>query len=303
MQVMVTGAGGQLGRELEEALLRQGHSVISCPHQSLDITNLEAVTSAVKEARPHCIINAAAYTNVEKAETDTMKAYLVNAVGASNVAMACSIYDVPLIHISTDYVFSHSQGRGPWREDDKTKTACEYGRTKLCGEEFVYKSGCRHLIIRASWIFGRYGSNFVKTMLRLGQSRSEVKVVDDQKGNPTSALALAEDIVSKILPVFVSDDFNDDGIYHYAGMESTTWDEFARAIFKLALEDGLIPAEVAVKSIPSYEYPSKVERPADSSLDCTKICERFDLTMPKWIDYLPGVLHSAYEELTEGQHA
>ncbi len=301
MQVMVTGAAGQLGRELEEALLRQGHSVISCPHQSLDITNLQAVLSAVEAGKPGCIINGAAYTNVEKAETDIMKAYLVNAVGASNVAMACATYDVPLIHISTDYVFS--QGRGPWRESDKTKTACEYGRTKLCGEEFVYKSGCRHLIIRASWIFGRYGSNFVKTMLRLGQTHGEVKVVDDQKGNPTPALALAEDIASKILPVFVSEDFDDCGIYHYAGMQSTTWDEFARAIFKIAHEDGLIPAEVLVKSIPSYEYPSKVERPADSSLDCTKICKRFDLGMPMWIDYLPAVLHSAYEELTEGSHA
>lgn len=289
MRILVTGSSGQVGREIELALLNDLHEVVLAPHKSLDITNFERVRSAVFDTKVHAIINAAAYTNVEKAEDDYIDAYAVNALGAGNLAKAAFEAKVPLVHISTDYVFSKETGRAHV-EDEKTCVKSAYGKTKLAGEELVISSGCSYAILRTSWIFGPFGHNFVKTMLRVAQDKDLLKVVCDQQGSPTPASEVAKACVVMAKALVEKPELNLEGIYHFAGTPYTTWDEFARVILAKAFELNLLDHEVSVQSILSEEYPSKVERPLDSRLDCTKIYEVFGLKMPYWEDYLEQTL-------------
>ena len=289
MRVLVTGSSGQVGREIELALLNDLHEVVLAPHENLDITNFERVRSAVFDTHVQAIINAAAYTNVEKAEDDYIDAYAVNALGAGNLAKAAFEARVPLVHISTDYVFSKATGRAHL-EDEKTFVQSAYGKTKLAGEELVISSGCSYAILRTSWIFGPFGHNFVKTMLRVAQDKDLLKVVCDQKGSPTPASEIAKACVVMAKALVEKPELNLEVIYHFAGTPYTTWDEFARVILAKAFELNLLDHEVSVQSILSEEYPSKVERPLDSRLDCTKIYEVFGLKMPYWEDYLEQTL-------------
>ena len=296
MRVMVTGASGQVGRELEIALLNRGHEVLLCPHERLSICDKEAVEAAVAEGVAQLVINAAAYTNVEKAEGEGQTAaFEVNALGAGILAGAAARHGLPLLHISTDYVFSKETGR-PHDEDEDTCVKCVYGRTKLEGEERVMAAGGNSLIVRASWIFGRFGRNFVKTMLRVAQERGEVAVVSDQRGNPTPARALAEALVLMGERVLTSDE-DLRGIYHFAGAEATTWDEFAREIFRTARILNCLNHDVKVKSIASFQYQSAVTRPFDSRLNCDRLNRVFGIGMPVWQDYLPETLRAGFDEL------
>lgn len=293
-KVFLLGAKGQVGSELELALLKAGYQVISTSHVSLDITDELRVMSAVQAAQPQIVINAAAFTNVERAEDESSLAYSVNAIGARNIAQTCACCRIPLIHLSSDYVVDDSQG-GPYCESDPTAGTCVYGKTKLAGEQFIVNSGCAFLIVRTSWVFGRFGRNFVKIMLSLAQERHEVAIVGDQLGNPTPARPLAEALVQMVAQV-LQPDFSAYGIYHYCGQGATTWDEFAREIFAQAAQLQVLTHTVEVISISSKDFRSKAQRPRDSRLNCDKIHSVFNLAMPCWAEYLPEVITSFVRE-------
>lgn len=295
-RIFLTGAAGQLGREVELSLLQQGHVVISTNHRTLDITQSDKVMSAVCESNADVVINAAAYTNVEKSEDEPSLAVNVNALGPLNLAKACLACDIPLIHISTDYVFSDAKNK-EHIETDTTKVECEYGRSKLEGESFIINSGCKHLIVRTSWLFGSFGRNFVKIILSMAKERSELAVVGDQFGNPTPAKPLAQCLVTMAQRVVEDSSFDNWGIYHYCGYEPTTWDNFARCIFAKAYAMGLLDHEVNVVTVSSNEFKSRAKRPSDSRLNCDKVATVFDVQLPYWEDYLDTVLHSFAREL------
>ena len=280
MRVLVTGSSGQVGREIELALLNDLHEVVLAPHKSLDITNFERVRSAVFDTKVHAIINAAAYTNVEKAEDDYIDAYAVNALGAGNLAKAAFEAKVPLVHISTDYVFSKVTGRAHV-EDEKTCVKSAYGKTKLAGEELVISSGCSYAILRTSWIFGPFGHNFVKTMLRLGKEKESLNVVFDQVGTPTYAKDLAE-IIKVIIP-----NINEEtaGIYHFSNEGVCSWYDFATEIMSLS------NLNCKVKPILSIEYPTKATRPHYSVLNKNKIKKTFNVEIRHWKEALTECLN------------
>lgn len=290
-RIFLTGASGQVGRDIEFALLKQGDTVISSTHRTLDITNADDVMCAISSSEADLVINAAAYTNVERSEDEPAIAINVNALGPRNLAKACASCNIPLIHISTDYVFSGSK-RKEHVETDSTKVECEYGRSKLDGESYIINSGCKHLIVRTSWLFGCFGRNFVKIMLSMVQARSEVAVVCDQLGNPTPVRPLAECLVKMANRVLSDKEFDNWGIYHFCGYEPTTWDNFARSIFAHAIQMGVLDHNVNVVSITSDEFKSKAKRPFDSRLNCDKISSVFGITLPYWEDYLGEVIHA-----------
>lgn len=293
-KILLAGASGQVGKEVELALLKRGHTVVSCPHSALDISNADRVLSAVIDSKAQAVINAAAYTNVEKAETETAVAYSVNALGARYLAQACKQADIPLIHISTDYVFSDDKGQ-EHQVDDPVHTECSYGKTKLEGENYVQASGCKYLIVRTSWVFGRFGRNFVKIMLSMGQDRSEIAVVCDQLGNPTPARPLAEALVL-MTEQALKPDFKDFGIYHFCGYDSTTWADFACTIFDLAYQMKVLNHQVAVLPINSSDFKSKAKRPHDSRLNSDKTTDVFGIQLPQWSNFLGEVINAYVRE-------
>ena len=293
--IFLTGSQGQVGTEIEFELLKKGHKVVSANHSTLDITNKDFVLSAIEESQADLIINAASFTNVEKSEEEIAQAYNVNAIGARNLSIAAHANDIPLIHISTDYVFDDDKNY-PHNEDDAVNSECIYGKSKIEGETYVQNSLCKYIILRSSWIFGRFGSNFVKAMLTMAQEQTEIAVVCDQLGNPTPAQSLA-DCIAKIADRLIDDkDFNEWGIYHYCGFDAVTWDQFARVIFDHAIKMNAIPHEVSVVPISSQEFNSKAKRPFDSRLSCEKIKEVFAIEPPLWEAYLPAVIESYQRE-------
>lgn len=283
-RVLLTGANGQLGYLLEEQLLKNLFEVVSCTHESLDITNEIRVTSAIEQANIDLVINCAAFTNVDLAESQTVVAYNVNALGAKYLAKASARVNIPIIHISTDYVFGKPTGSAH-HEDEPKYTECVYAKTKSDGESFVKNANSRHIIIRASWIFGPHGKNFVKTIFNAMVQKDELGVVNDQLGNPTPARALAE-AIARISKIILQKDFNDYGIYHYAGAEPCSWYDFACNIYNQACNYKLLNKKVTIKPLRSDQYPQKAKRPEDSRLDTSKIQRTFNLTMPSWSDYI-----------------
>ena len=293
-RILLTGAKGQVGSDLERVLLQKGHEVIMGTRQALDITKADRVLSAILDGKPNAVINAAAYTNVERAESEPPLAYNVNALGVRNIAKACAQAHIPLIHISTDYVCANDLKR-EHTEEDPTEATCVYGKSKLAGEHYIIEAGCPFIIVRTSWVFGRFGRNFVKAMLAMGRERHEIAVVSDQLGNPTPVRPLAKAIVTMMEQALLPD-FKDYGIYNYCGHDATTWDEFARLIFHKANELKTIKHQVQVRSILSTEFKSKAMRPVDSRLDCTKCQQVFKLAMPYWPDYIEEVITSFERE-------
>ncbi len=285
--IMLIGASGQLGCDLKEALLYHNHSLIALTRDELDVTQKYVVDAVIQKSKVDLVINASAYTNVEQAEDDKEQAFLVNATAAQNIAKACRAVDIPLIHISTDYVFY--KGSGPHAENDETCSLSVYGQSKLEGEGLILQEHNKAIIIRTSWLFGRYGNNFVKTMLKLSQSRDNVSVVCDQYGSPTPAHALAEAIV-KMLDKIFAQDFNEYGIYHYSGMPYCNWADFARDIMYRAYNAHFCEKEVEVFDINSDEFKCKAKRPLDSRLSCERIKQVFDIDMPFWQDYIKEII-------------
>jgi dTDP-4-dehydrorhamnose reductase len=279
MKLLVTGTSGQLAQSLLAAGLAEGVDVVALRRPQLDLTVPGTIRAALADARPDIVVNAAAYTAVDKAEGEPDLAMSVNATGAGELAAQCARAGVPIIHVSTDYVFDGTSS-APYREDDATAPINAYGRSKLAGEVQVARANPRHVIVRTSWIYSPYGINFVRTMLRLAQSRSEVGVVDDQWGAPTYAPHLAQAILSIARQLPRTADGGPWGVFHAAGGGEATWCGFAREIFALAAERGLKVPEV--KAIATVDYPTPARRPGNSRLDCSKLAAVFGVVMPEW---------------------
>ena len=292
MNILVTGANGQLGNEMR-IVSRQSADryvftdVADFPGNDtvhLDITDMEAVRETVSEYDIDIIVNCAAYTNVDKAEADIDACRLLNAKAPENLAVAIREKGGLLIHISTDYVFGGVVYDAPLNEDTPTSPTGVYGLTKLEGEEMIRRSGCRHIIIRTSWLYSEFGRNFVKTMLALTSSKPSLKVVNDQTGTPTYAL----DLASAIFDIIENRKAEDrEGIYHYSNEGVCTWYEFARTIAEYAEND-----ECEISPCTSEEYPSPVRRPSYSVLDKTRIKKAFGMSVPHWTDSLKKCLNN-----------
>ena len=279
MNILVTGSNGQLGHEMQRVAENSRNKFIFTDvaegYVHLDITDLDAVRRMVRDNAVSVIVNCAAYTNVDKAETDTELADLLNNTAAGNLAVAAHESDGTLIHISTDYVFRGDRNI-PCREDWETDPLGVYGRTKLAGERSIMATGCRHIIIRTAWLYSRWGKNFVKTMQGLTASHDTLKVVFDQVGTPTFAGDLA-DLISYIIE---TGQLDKTGVYHFSNEGVCSWFDFAKAICEMS---GNV---CDIQPCYSEEFPSPVKRPHFSVLDKSKLKSTFGVKVPYWTDSL-----------------
>jgi len=288
MKVLVTGGHGQVGSELERLCSVKGHEILLTDHQHLDITDTQSVSVILKKYSPDVCINAAAYTAVDKAEEDRDRVFAVNRDGAANLAIACRELDIPLLHISTDYVFDGSKADA-YLEEDVPSPASVYGQSKWEGDQSVIRTHEKHIILRVAWVFAANGHNFVKTMLRLGAERDQVGIVADQRGGPT----WAGDIASALLEIaeqYIKGKSIKWGVYNYVGQPSVSWHEFAATIFDQAVELGLQERAPTLKAISTSDYPTPAKRPMNSVLDCSKIYTNFGIDQPDWRVGLKQVL-------------
>lgn len=278
MNILVTGANGQLGNCMRNASETSKDNYTFTDVAELDITDGDAVTAFVKDNDINVIVNCAAYTNVDKAENDAEFAEKLNAEAVGNLAKAIKANDGTLIHISTDYVFGRDPYNTPCREDQKGTPTGIYGLTKLHGEQAIEESGCKALIFRTAWLYSEYGRNFVKTILNLTSTKSELKVVFDQVGTPTYAQDLADAIYYIIENRKLE---GNEGIYHYSNEGVCSWFDFTKAIAEIAENDNC-----DIQPCHSDEFPSPVKRPAYSVLDKTKFKNTFGVRVPYWTDSL-----------------
>ncbi len=275
MNILVTGANGQLGNEMQRVAKTSSNHYIFTDVAQLDITDREAVLRAVKDNSIQVIVNCAAYTNVDKAEDDSETADLINNKAVENLAIAARENDATLIHISTDYVFKGDRCT-PCREDWETDPLGVYGITKLAGEKSIERTGCRHIIIRTAWLYSPFGKNFVKTMQKLTAEKDSLKVVFDQVGTPT----YAGDLADAIARIIETGQLGKQGIYHFSNEGVCSWYDFAREICELSGHT------CNIQPCHSDEFPSKVKRPHFSVLDKTKIKDTFGIEVPYWKDSL-----------------
>jgi len=286
--ILLTGAGGQVGYELNRLATEQGCALTGLTRQQLDIGDAKAVNQIVTRLQPYLVINGAAYTAVDKAEQEVEAAMRANRQGPANLAAACQMHDIPLIHLSTDYVFDGKKD-GAYDEGDPVAPTGVYGRSKWEGEEEVRARLAQHLIIRVSWVFGPHGNNFVKTMLRLAAERDELRVVADQHGCPTSATHIADALLTLAGRIKEGSEITW-GTYHFCGMPETTWHGFAEAIIKEAVTLNLLGHAIPVRPITTSDYPTPAQRPQNSVLDCCRIIRTFDLKLPSWQEGLTSML-------------
>jgi dTDP-4-dehydrorhamnose reductase len=287
--VLVIGCRGQVGRELMAAPLPAGVSRIGLGHGDLDLTDRDAVRDLVERCRPALIVNAARYTAVDRAEAEPEAAFAVNAEGPAHLAAAAAAAGSALLHLSTDYVFDGARA-GAYTEDDPIGPLGVYGASKAAGEEAVRKHLERHVILRTSWVFGAHGTNFVRTMLRLGQERDRLQVVADQRGCPTAAADIAEAVFGIARRLLLERRGEGWGTCHFAGRGATTWHGFAEAIFERA--QAFWGRRPEVVPITTADYPTPARRPACSVLDCTRFERTFGLPRRPWTDGLDAVLRS-----------
>jgi dTDP-4-dehydrorhamnose reductase len=285
-RVLVTGAGGMTGSEVSERAAQAGWHVAAMSHANFDITDRVAVEAAFRDSKPDVVINCAAYTAVDRAESEPDIAAAVNTDGARNVARAAAAMKASIIHISTDYVFG-GDGRQPYLPDAPTAPAGVYAKTKLNGEIAIREETPCHAIIRTSWVFSHRGSNFVKTMLRLAAERDELRVVNDQIGRPTSSADLAEALL--VTAEALLEDEARSGTYHFANAGETSWFGFAQAIFEEAgAKHGARPPRLVPVS--TEEFPTPARRPAYSVLDTSSFTATFDVVPRPWRDALRDTL-------------
>lgn len=286
MKILVFGQSGQVATELQ----RQA-DVLALGRDRADLTDPAACAAAIRAHAPDAVINAAAYTAVDRAETEPALARTINAEAPAAMAGACASLAIPMIHISTDYVFAGG-GTTPWRETDPVAPQNAYGRSKAEGEAAILASGARAAILRTSWVFSAHGANFVKTMLRLADSRDSLTVVADQIGGPTPAADIAATCLKMAQAMQAGQaeaGGQAGGIYHYAGQPAVSWADFARAVFAIAGRD------VSVTDIPSSAYPTPAARPLNSRLDCAKLLTDFGISPPEW----EAGLRAVVKELTQ----
>jgi dTDP-4-dehydrorhamnose reductase len=293
MKLLVLGAGGQVGHELSRLAWPAGYSIAAFDRAGLDITDREGVLAVVARERPDVVVNAAAYTAVDRAETEPDIAWAGNCTGPANLAAACHEAAIPLIHLSTDYVFDGSKV-GAYREDDPVAPLGVYGKSKEAGDRAVRDALLQHVILRTAWVYSAHGRNFVKTMLRLGQDRPVLRVVADQIGSPTSAGDIAAAIGAIVQQLNAGSRLW--GTYHFAGGGAVSWHGFAEAIFELAAPwntTGRGPPPL-VEAITTADYPTPAQRPANSVLDCRRIGEVFGIVPRPWREALAEVIGELY---------
>lgn len=287
MKILVTGANGQVGWELARRGEGHGFEVLALDRTALDITNAFQVANVVCRPDLSLVVNAAAYTGVDRAEEEPALAFAANSEGPANLASACAGAGIPLIHLSTDYVFD-GRKQGLYKETDPVCPLGVYGRSKAEGEREVRARLQEHIILRTSWVYGVHGQNFVKTMLRLGQEKRVVRVVADQYGCPTWAADLAEAILALGVQIATGDSVAW-GTYHYCGEGVTSWYGLATAIFDLA--KNYIPLAVEkVEPISTAEYPTRAGRPANSALDCSLLKRTFGVQPRPWQESLAAAI-------------
>lgn len=281
MRVVVTGGPGQLVLSLAERGPLAGHEVIAVGPPEIDLAapDDEAIHRALAAACPDAIVNAAAHTAVDKAESERDLAFAINAEGAGAVARAASRLGVPLVHVSTDYVFAGDKP-APYVESDSTGPTGVYGASKLAGEEAVTASGADAAILRTAWVYSPFGANFVKTMLRLASTREEVGIVADQHGCPTSALDLADAVIAVAANLHAKADCDLRGLFHACGSGEGTWADLAELVFTVSAAQGGPSARV--NRITTADYPTPARRPANSRLDCGKLAAAHGVRLPDW---------------------
>ena len=287
MRLLVTGANGQVGWELARALMPLGE-VVALDRSRCDLSRPETLAGIVADLAPDVIVNAAAYTAVDRAESEEALARTVNGTAPGELARAAKAAGALLMHYSTDYVFD-GQGRRPYREDDPTAPLGVYGASKLAGEDAVRASGARHFIFRTAWVYGAHGHNFLRTMLRVGAERDEVRVVADQVGSPTPA-ALIADATASVLSQVLAGRESPSGTWHLAASGETSWHGFAEAIFAEASAAGLLARTPKVVPITTADYPTPARRPAYSRLDTSRFQRDFGMDLPDWRQGLAGVI-------------
>ena len=278
MRIAVTGSKGQVATSLLERAGRKAE-VVALGRPAFDLTDRDAVVAGLEAARPDVVVNAAAYTAVDKAESEEADAIRVNGEGAGHVAEAAARLNVPLLHLSTDYVFDGALDRA-YREDDPTGPTGAYGRSKLAGERLVAERCENSVILRTAWVYSPFGANFVRTMLRLNETRDEIGVVADQRGNPTSAVDIADALIA--IAERVRNDASPTlrGVFHMTGSGEATWADFAEAVFHEAASHGR--RQTQVKRIATADYPTPARRPANSRLDNEKLARVYGLRLPEW---------------------
>lgn len=278
MNILVTGANGQLGNEMRIVAKNSADNYIFTDVAELDITNAEAVEKIVKDNDVNVIVNCAAYTNVDKAEDDREFAEILNAKAAENLAVAIKKNNGLLVHVSTDYVFGGTKNNTPCKEDEPANPTGVYGVTKLHGEQAIMATGCHYIIIRTAWLYSEFGKNFLKTMLNLTATKPQLKVVFDQVGSPTYAY----DLALAIFDIVENRKYEgNDGIYHFSNEGVCSWFDFTKMIAEYAGN-----TQCDIQPCHSDEFPSKVVRPSYSVLDKTKIKATFGTVVPYWTDSL-----------------
>jgi dTDP-4-dehydrorhamnose reductase len=293
MELLVTGSNGQLGWEVCRQGEEKGIVIIPLDIPEFDITDREAVYRAVSRSGLDIVVNCAAYTAVDRAESDQVAAFAVNSEGPSILAAACAERDLPLIHVSTDYVFDGCKP-GSYLESDSVCPIGAYGKSKAEGEEAIRGVLKEHVIVRTSWLYGVHGNNFVKTMLNLGRDREEIRVVADQEGCPTFAADLAWAVLEIAAKVH-NGQGGSWGTYHYCGGGSTTWFGFASKIFEIAkrYESFKVKNIIPIKT---SEYPTAAKRPANSVMDCSLLTRNFNISQLPWEDSLENMLNTLYSQ-------
>jgi dTDP-4-dehydrorhamnose reductase len=286
MRLLVFGTTGQVARELARAARVRGAALTTLGRAEADLADPVACAAAVMAAEADAVINAAAYTAVDRAEDEPELAHAVNAAAPGAMAEAAAARGLPFLHVSTDYVFDGTPGR-PWREVDPTGPLGAYGRSKLAGEQAVAAAGGPHVVLRTSWVFSAHGTNFVRTMLRVGAERDSLRIVDDQVGGPTPARAIAEALLA-IAEAFAAERGHT-GVFHFAGAPDVSWAGFARAIF-VAHAERTGTRVPQVVPIPTADYPTPARRPLNSALDCTRIRAAYGIARPDWRADLAAVL-------------
>lgn len=281
MRILVTGREGQVARSLIERGPREGHEIVPIARPQIDLTDESgAIATAIEKEHPDVIVSTAAYTGVDKAENEPDLAFAINERGAGAVARAARLLQVPLVHLSTDYVFDGSKA-SPYVEEDASHPMGIYGASKLAGEKAVVAEQANSAILRTAWVYSPFGTNFVKTMLRLAADRNEIGVVADQVGNPTSALDIADGVLAVAANLFRDNDPRLRGIFHMTADGEASWAQFAETIFAVSAEQGGPTAQV--KPIATADYPTPARRPANSRLDCGKLAKVHGISLPNWL--------------------
>jgi len=291
MKVLTYGASGQLGFELMRQGQAIGFDMHGVAYPQTDITKISQVTSVLADCRPDLVINAAAYTNVDGAESDPELAMAINKQGPANLSRWCFDNKIPMIHISTDYVFDGAKG-APYLESDPVSPLGAYGFSKAAGEAAVRSAMAEHIILRTAWLYGAHGQNFVKTILRLAMKKEELRVVSDQYGSPTSAVDLAAAILFMTEKIGRSDNVKW-GTYHYCGEGIVSWYDFAVAIVTIGRQYSRLKS-IRVTPIKTADYPTPAARPAFSALDCSLIARHYGISTKPWRGSLEIVIQEIF---------